>query len=222
MEKAPARLSEESDFRPSVDGIVDLMNSPFSLEVQAKTAEFRKMGQQSAEDLFGELCFCILAANTSAEMGLRTQLSIGNYGFIHSPEEKLRDDLKQVKYRFYNLRSSFIVSARPIMERLPDIVRNMDPWEAREFLVKNVKGIGYKEASHFLRNVGIFRFAILDKHIIRMLSSAFPDGRETRITSPSRYLEMEKYFLILAESLKLEPGILDLYMWKIATGKLIK
>lgn len=65
-------------------------------------------------------------------------------------------------------------------------------------------------------------FAILDKHIIRMLSSAFPDGREAKITSPSRYLEMEKYFLALAESLNLEPGILDLYMWKIATGKLIK
>ncbi len=222
MEKTPFLPFRESTFRPSVDGIVDLMNSPFALEVQAKAAEFRNMGQQSAEDLFGELCFCILAANTSAEMGLRTQMSIGNYGFINYPEEKLRDDLKKVKYRFYNLRSSFIVKARPIIDRLPDIAGRMDPWEAREFLVKNVKGIGYKEASHFLRNVGVFSFAILDKHIIRMLSSALPDGREAKITSPARYLEMEKYFLALAESLNLEPGILDLYMWKIATGKLIK
>ncbi len=222
MEKTPFLPFRESNFRPSVDGIVDLMNSPFAQEVQAKAAEFRSMGQKPAEDLFGELCFCILAANTSAEMGLRTQMSIGNYGFINYPEEKLRDDLKKVKYRFYNLRSSFIVKARPIIDRLPDIAGRMDPWEAREFLVKNVKGIGYKEASHFLRNVGVFSFAILDKHIIRMLSSAFPDGREAKITSPARYLEMEKYFLALAESLNLEPGILDLYMWKIATGKLIK
>ncbi|WMT45485.1 MAG: N-glycosylase/DNA lyase [Cuniculiplasma divulgatum] len=222
MEKTPVLPFRESDFGPSVEGIADLMNSPFSLEVQAKAAEFRSMGQKSAEDLFGELCFCILAANTSAEMGLRTQLYIGNHGFINYPEEKLRDELKKVKYRFYNLRSSFIVKARPVMYMLPDIARSMDPWEAREFLVENVKGIGYKEASHFLRNVGVFRFAILDKHIIRMLSSAFPDGGGAKITSPSRYLEMEKYFLALAESLNLEPGILDLYMWKIATGKLIK
>ena len=222
MEKNPVLPFRESDFRPSVEGIADLMNSPFSLEVQAKAAEFRSMGQKPAEDLFGELCFCILAANTSAEMGLRTQMYIGNHGFINYPEEKLRDELKKVKYRFYNLRSSFIVKARPVIDMLPDIARSMDPWEAREFLVENVKGIGYKEASHFLRNVGVFRFSILDKHIIRMLSSAFPDGRGAKITSPSRYLEMEKYFLALAESLNLEPGILDLYMWKIATGKLIK
>jgi hypothetical protein len=102
-------------------------------------------------------------------MGLRTQLYIGNHGFINYPEEKLRDELKKVKYRFYNLRSSFIVKARPVMDMLPDIARSMDPWEAREFLVENVKGIGYKEASHFLRNVGVFRFAILDKHIILCL-----------------------------------------------------
>lgn len=222
MEKTPILPFRESEFRLSVDGLVDLINSPFALEVQAKADEFRRMGQRSAEDLFGELCFCILAANTSAEMGLRTQMAIGNDGFINSPEEKLRNDLKNVKYRFYNLRSAFIVGARPVMNMLPDIAGRMDPREAREFLVKNVKGIGYKEASHFLRNVGVFRFAILDKHIIRMLSSAFPDGREAKITSPSRYLEMERYFLDLAESLNLEPGILDLYMWKIATGKLIK
>lgn len=222
MEKTPILPFRESEFRPSVDGLIDLINSPFALEVRAKADEFRRMGQRSAEDLFGELCFCILAANTSAEMGLRTQMAIGNDGFINSPEEKLRNDLKNVKYRFYNLRSAFIVGARPVMNMLPDIAGRMDPWEAREFLVKNVKGIGYKEASHFLRNVGVFRFAILDKHIIRMLSSAFPDGREAKITSPSRYLEMERYFLDLAESLNLEPGILDLYMWKIATGKLIK
>ncbi len=199
----------------------ELSLSPFSLEVEKRANEFRAMGSEGYEKLFGELCFCILAANTSAEMGLRTQNYIGTSGFLELPQDMLRDRLKSVKYRFYNLRSKFIVQARDIARELPSIVRDCDPDYARKFLVDNVMGIGYKEASHFLRNVGVFRFAILDKHIVRMLSPG-ENGELQKITSPKRYLEMERRFLEISARLGMEPGILDLYMWKIATGKMIK
>lgn len=198
-----------------------MSRSPFSLEVGAKAEEFRRMGRSSKEDLFGELCFCILAANTSAEMGLKTQLMIGNEGFLTWDEDRLRNRLKEVKYRFYNLRSRFIVSSRWVLNKLPDLVASEDPDVGRDFLVENVMGIGYKEASHFLRNVGIFRFAILDKHILKMLLG--PGSKnQGKVSSPKRYREVEKEFTKHAQKLGLEPGILDLYMWKIATGKMIK
>src|SRR5205807_10569014 len=44
--------------------------------------------------------------------------------------------------------------------------------ERRDFLAANpaVRGIGYKEASHFLRNIGYRGYAILDKHLVSRLT----------------------------------------------------
>lgn len=210
-----------ADLDAVLSRVRELSMSPFSLEVESKADEFRRMGKESYEKIFGELCFCILAANTSAEMGLRTQNAIGIDGFLELPQDALRDRLKSVKYRFYNLRSRFIVQAREIATELPGVIRSADAEDARRFLVDNVMGIGYKEASHFLRNVGVFKFAILDKHIVRMMAS---DGVKPipKVTSPRRYLELEKKFLTISADMGMDPGILDLYMWKIATGKMIK
>jgi N-glycosylase/DNA lyase len=47
-----------------------------------------------------------------------------------------------------------------------------DPFARRDWLAqeKQVKGLGYKEASHFLRNIGVKGHAILDKHVMRCLA----------------------------------------------------
>ena len=53
-----------------------------------------------------------------------------------------------------------------------------DGYQAREWLVHNVKGIGYKEAGHFSRNIGFTQdLAILDRHILKNLKKLEPiDG----------------------------------------------
>ncbi len=203
-----------------IDQVGLLRVSETSLEILEKREEFIRMGQSGPEDLFSELCFCLLAANTSAEMGLRVQKVVGKKRFMSLPEEDLRVLLKRVKYRFYNVRSRFIVNARWIAPELPGLVASSDRNAVREYLVSNVDGIGYKEASHFLRNVGIFDFAILDKHVQKMLLPV-SDVRVGSLTS-RKYLELEAMFRKISETFQLEPGILDLYMWKIATGRIIK
>ena len=154
-------------------------------------------------------------------MGIRTQEAIGIEGFLNFDEDTMRKKLKEVRYRFYNVRSRFLVQSRWIVDELPQIIAMKDRVEARDYLVENLKGIGYKEASHFLRNVGIFDFSILDKHILRMIKNEYPE-RRFLVGSRKNYLETEKTILEFAESVSLEPGILDLYLWKIATGKLLK
>ena len=65
--------------------------------------------------------------------------------------------------------------------------------EARERLfVLDVKGLGMKEASHFLRNVGRGKtIAILDRHILKNLKKyGAIDGVPTSLTK-KRYLEIE-------------------------------
>ena len=204
-----------------MERVRQMVSSPFSKDVDGRAQEFIAFKKESKERIFGELCFCLLTANTSAEMGVRTQEVIGLDGFLNLDEASLRNALKNSKYRFYNLRSRFIVDSRWIIEELPALINSSDPFNSREYLVENIKGIGYKEASHFLRNVGVFNFAILDKHILRMLISERPE-LNIKVASRKNYLATEQVIIQMAENMGLEPGILDLYMWKIATGKLIK
>lgn len=199
----------------------EMMLSDFSRAVENRKQDFIRVGKSSPEIIYGELCFCILTANTSAEMGIRTQEIIGLEGFLNFDEETMRMRLKEARYRFYNVRSKFLVQSRWIVDELPHIVAMKDRIGARDYLVNNLKGIGYKEASHFLRNVGVFDFSILDKHILNMIRKEYPE-RKFLVGSRKNYLETEKTILEFADSISLEPGILDLYLWKIATGKLLK
>ena len=201
--------------------LMELRSSEALKVLESRLSEFREFRSSSAEVLFSELCFCILTANTSAEMGLRTQNGIGIDGFLNLTGEELSKKLKDLKYRFYNVRSRFIVDARNVLEYLPEIVNSEDPRKAREFLIYNVPGISYKEASHFLRNVGVFDLAILDKHILRMMNNIDP-SLDLKVTPPRRYLEKEQIFIEYSRTVGMEPGELDLYLWFIATGKVIK
>ena len=199
----------------------EMMLSDFSGAVENRKQDFIRAGKSSPEIIYGELCFCILTANTSAEMGIRTQEIIGLEGFLNFDEVTMRKKLKEARYRFYNVRSKFLVQSRWIVDELPHIIAMKDRIGARDYLVNNLKGIGYKEASHFLRNVGVFDFSILDKHILNMIRKEHPE-RKFLVGGRKNYLETEKTILEFADSISLEPGILDLYLWKIATGKLLK
>ncbi|WMT51537.1 MAG: N-glycosylase/DNA lyase [Ferroplasma sp.] len=192
----------------------------FGKKINERAIDFINMGKSRNDSLFIELCFCILTANTSAEMGIRTQRTIMN-GFIDYPEEKLRDELKAAKYRFYNKRASYIVGARPVRKNIKKLIAGMDHFSLREYLVNNIKGVGYKEASHFLRNIGIFDFAILDKHILKLMKDyGYTDN--IKLGTRKDYLEKERVFNSIASVYGLAPGILDLYLWQIATGKILK
>ncbi len=204
-----------------LDQVDELRRSSFRKLVEAKQKEFISAGMSTKEFIFGELCFCILTANTSAELGLAIQSRISPEQFSTLPAAELRNALRAHRYRFYNTRSAFISKNRWIMDDLPGILRWQNRDEAREYLVEKLYGIGYKEASHFLRNTGIFDFAILDKHILRILSDDL--GIDTgKISQKNRYKIIEERFIDIAKSFDMSPGIFDLYLWKIATGKLLK
>ena len=198
----------------------DLINSKFRDEVNKRVKEFESFRKKDGQEIFFELCYCFLTANTSAELGIKMQRELGLQPFIEDSTEVLTAKLKSAHYRFYNTRGKFISENRWIIPELPVLLNHPDPWVAREFIVENVKGIGYKESSHFLRNTGVFDFAILDKHIIRMLDGDFAKSGKT--LNRKLYMKYEQQLIQISEDLGLKPGVLDLYMWKMATGKLIK
>lgn len=159
--------------------------------------------------IFQELCFCLLTANTSALLGIRCQEKIKN-GFQTMTKRQLVKALKDNGYRFYNRRAEFIVAAR----------KHKLVFE-RDWLVKNVKGLGMKEASHFLRNIGFDDYAIIDFHIIDLLVKHEFIKRPKTLTK-AKYLEIEQLLRKLAKKCKLTLAELDLYLWYLETGKVLK
>jgi N-glycosylase/DNA lyase len=201
--------------------VEDLKRSEVRDLVDSRVEEFKEMGSRSSTEVFKELCFCILCANYAAERSIEMQLAIGD-GFSTLSESQLREKLKALGYRFPNVRAEYIVEARRYRDSLRSIMSSFnDENELREWLITNVKGIGPKEASHFLRNIGYTGFAILDFHIINILARHGLIERPKTLTK-RRYLEIEELLRRIAGEADLNLAELDLYLWYMETGKVLK
>ncbi|NYZ77421.1 N-glycosylase/DNA lyase [Candidatus Micrarchaeota archaeon] len=191
--------------------------------IAKRMREFTALGKKPSNDLFKELCFCILTANYSAEGGIKIQDEIGSC-FAALPEKNLAKKLKALGHRFPNTRAKYISEARYCRNTLKETLKSFkNGKEAREWLVKNVKGLGYKEASHLLRNIGYNDVAIIDFHIIDLLAkNSLIAKPKTKSLSRKRYLEIEKTLAKIAGKSHLSLGELDLYLWYMETGKVLK
>ncbi len=97
-----------------------------------------------------------------------------------------------------------------------------NPFESRELIVKHVKGLGYKEASHFLRNIGFRNLAILDRHILKNLQKLKVIHKIPSNLNKKNYLLIEKKFYNFSKKIKIHMDELDLLFWSIETGKVFK
>jgi N-glycosylase/DNA lyase len=192
-------------------------------KVKKRMEEFNQKNKKDNKSWFNELCFCLLTANASAKKGIEVQ----NYlikinGFEKLDQKELENVLKRLGQRFYHRRSEFIVKARKY-KRIKEIITGFqEEAQAREWLVEHIKGIGYKEASHFLRNVGYHNIAILDRHIIRILNEHNLIDEVPKNITPKKYLEIEKIILEVAKEIKVFPSEMDLYLWYCRTGEVLK
>lgn len=201
--------------------IEDLKKSKIKNLVSSRIQEFKKIGEESGNKIFNELCFCILTANFNAEKTIKIQKTIGN-GFLTFPDSLLTEKLKKLGYRYPKTRAKYIVEARKYKDTLKTLFKSFkDDYEIREWLIKNVRGFGYKEASHFLRNIGYTNFAIIDFHIVNLLEKYGLIKKPKRLTK-RKYLEIENLLRKIAERLNLSLAELDLYLWYMETGKILK
>mgnify|MGYP000126623399 CR=1 FL=1 len=208
-------------FRRLSEKLRRLIRSPVREVVESRIEEFRRLGRGLSRELFKELCFCILTANFNAEGGIRIHEAVGD-GFLTLNEAELAGELKRLGHRYPNSRARYIVEARKYMDSLKVIIESFrDEGELRDWLAENVRGIGYKEASHFLRNIGYTDSAILDFHILDLLEEYGIIERPKTLTK-RRYVEIEGKLRELAEELNITLAELDLYLWYMKTGKVLK
>ncbi|MBD3330051.1 N-glycosylase/DNA lyase [Candidatus Peregrinibacteria bacterium] len=169
----------------------------------------------SDEDIFLELLYCLLTAQTSFYRALNAVQQVKDRSISFYDPESIRSVLKENSIRFYNNKTMYIIEASSNMKGIKKLLSSFDAeFEKREWLVKNIKGFGYKEATHFLRNIGFAKsLAILDRHIIRMLHNFDYISEIIFPSTCSKYKNLEEIFLTFAKDLALEPDIADFVLF---------
>ena len=203
-----------------VQHIHQLCNSDVSTRITTRIQEFHTVPRDSADILFEELCYCILTANFSAKRGAHIHQQL-KACFHSDPKETLEKKLRNCGYRFPTIRAAFIEAAAQQKQQLSTTISTLNGEDLRTWLVQNIQGLGYKEASHFLRNIGFDDYAIIDTHIMDLLA------RYHIITPPktltkNQYLAIEKTLRDIAAKTRLTLAELDLYIWYMETGNILK
>lgn len=198
-------------------------------EIRARLAEFAEVWRSAGDErLWEEMVFCIFTAGASARMGLNSVEAVRPL-LARGTHEELAGALTS-RHRYPRSRSGYVVVTREYLEgecgmRLRERLDSFaDPLGRRDWLARTrgIKGLGYKESSHFLRNVGLRGYAILDKHILRCLAEVgvieSPDPPATR----ARYLATEERLRRFAVDVKIDFDELDLVLWSLKTGEILK
>ncbi len=197
--------------------------------ITKRLAEFKETGRKGDDVLFEELCYCILTAGSSAKMGMRTVEALRDL-LLTGSERDLQERARAHRVRFWRVRPSYIVQTREHLRavcgmKLGALLSSFDCARSRrDFFARNksIKGLGYKESSHFLRNVGFSGYAILDKHILNSLREMGVISRRMRSTTPAGYLAIERRLQQFADEIGIDVDHLDLLLWSRKTGQILK
>jgi N-glycosylase/DNA lyase len=219
-------LHDKKGLRELVEKIRELQSEDRVRKmVEDRMDNFRAVHEMGSYKWYEELVYCLLTAFASALMGQKCVDALCcNNTLLVGSENQIRACLVETGHRFPNKRAEYIYKTQHLAPTIKEIIQGLKTsQEAREWLVNNITGLGWKEASHYLRNIGYFNLAIIDRHIINNL-------REHEIINidpkkglnKKRYLAVEKILNFVADELNMLPGELDLYMWYRKTGKVLK
>lgn len=189
-------------------------------KIKNRLKELQK--EKTPEEIMMELFFCIIVANNSIKNGECAINNIGKDLFILK-EDDLKEQIKNTARRFYNRKSEYLIEAREKEELLFNILeKDINYIEKREEIVKNFKGIGYKEASHFFRNIGYSNFAILDRHVLKILQKSGIIEEVPKCLTKARYLEIEEKLTKITEKLEINHSELDGYLFYLSSGRIFE
>ncbi|MFW5945729.1 MAG: N-glycosylase/DNA lyase [Candidatus Natronoplasma sp.] len=196
-------------------------------EIKSRIEDFNQIWEEDDERIFDEMVFCLFTPQSKAKICWETVQELKeNELLLEGCKENISNNIRKVRFR--NNKASYLVEAR---EKFMDdeislkekISKFDDQKEAREWIVDNVKGLGYKEASHFLRNVGRGEnLAILDRHILKNLVGLGIIEEEPKTLTKKKYLEIEEKMKRFSEEIDIPLGHLDLVLWHKETGHIFK
>lgn len=199
-------------------------------EIEKRLKEFKEIWERgSNEDIHAELSFCILTPQSKAVNAWKAITTLRENGLLfNGSAEDIVEYLNIV--RFKNNKAKYLVALREQMQNekgeiiTKDFFNSItDVKEKREWIVKNIKGMAYKEAGHFLRNVGFGKeIAILDRHILKNLVKLEVIEDVPKSLTPKLYLEIEEKMKTYCKFINIPMDSLDLLLWYKEAGEIFK
>ena len=198
-------------------------------DIKKRLEEFKNIWEKgSNKDIHLELSFCILTPQSKALNAWQAITNLKKDDLIYTGKaEELVEFLNIV--RFKNNKAKYLVELREQMTKDGELITKdffdslPTVTEKRDWIVKNIKGMSYKEASHFLRNVGFGEdIAILDRHILKNLVKLEVIDELPKTLSPKLYLEIEEKMRNYSKFCKIDMDELDLVLWYKEAGEVFK
>jgi N-glycosylase/DNA lyase len=197
-------------------------------EIAARLARFEAVGRGSGRALFEELAFCLLTPQSKALSCDAAIRELKDGGLLYSGSVGEIAHVLAKRTRFHNNKAKYIMEARQLFgadgfAALKKATFGGSEHAAREYFLKNVKGLGLKEASHYLRNVGRgSTLAILDRHIMKNLVECRAIGRLPKSLTRKKYLGIEEKMAEYCKKTGVPLAHLDLLFWAEETGQIFK
>jgi len=197
-------------------------------DIKKRLQDFKKIMDEDDRRIFTEMAFCICTPQSKATSAWSAIEAVAKNNYLFSGSEKtIRPFLNAV--RFADNKTKFIVEARSKFTedgqwRLKEKINSFkDMLEARKWLADNILGLGMKEASHFLRNIGMGdNLAILDVHILNNLKEMGVIDEIPKCLTEKIYLDIEKKVRDFSKLVGIPMGELDLLFWSEETGMIFK
>lgn len=201
--------------------------------------EIRKWSQMSEKEIVFEFILCILGSGVRYEMALSYALAIKSSKLltnenINNPDYIEKEisfilngkvnnyyrDKPFTKYRYPNIRSTYISKSLYSIYKDFDSFKKVfcdrkSPYDLRRYFVKACIGVGPKQASHFLKNIGYTNeLAILDRHIVKYLELAKKDSVSAyQLGKIDKYEDIESQYINTVSDFKYPIAIIDQAMW---------
>jgi len=199
-------------------------------DIKSRLEDFKEVWMDgNNEDIHVELSFCILTPQSKARNAWSAITKLRDSGLLYrGDEEEIVEYLNVV--RFKNTKAKNLVVVREQMkDSLGELITKDffsilgDVFEVREWIVKHIRGMAHKEASHFLRNIGFGdEIAILDRHILKNLVLLGVIDEIPKTITAKRYKDIEGKMLKYCKKIDLPMDEFDLLLWYLETGEIFK
>jgi len=198
-------------------------------EIRQRLAEFDAIGTHGTDlNFLEEMVFCFFTGGCSARMGINSLAAVKPI-LLTGDRAEIANALSGV-HRYPFARARYVTESRDFLRehydlRLRKHMQSFDcRLERRDWLVreKGIKGLGYKEASHYLRNIGFKGYAILDKHVLNCLAELKIIDDPKPPNTRQKYLMVEEKLKKLTDLTLIDFDELDLVLWSMKTGVILK
>jgi N-glycosylase/DNA lyase len=203
---------------------VDELREQFARRKKKITLRLADFAAIRRDEYFYELVYCLLTPQSSAANAGKAVEVLRAMRFREHEIDVARILFRKEHYiRFHNTKAKRLREVKEKYAEIHKVLCNgLSGPTLREWLVANVKGLGWKEASHFLRNIGYRDLAILDRHILKNLRKHRVINTIPKTLTANRYLSIEMKFRKFAHGIGTSLDELDLLFWSNETGEILK